>query len=66
MSDTGCLEIQGASLHDEEIIISLFSAPAWRITSQGNNTTYSVISSRRKYYMLYLQEVVLCGGEEDP
>ncbi|HGC3804960.1 TPA: hypothetical protein ACIYI3_005272, partial [Escherichia coli] len=52
--------------HAEEIIISLFSAPAWRITGQGNNTTYSVISSRMKHYMLYLQEVALCGGEEDP
>ncbi len=26
--------------HAEEIIISLFSAPARRITGKGNNTTY--------------------------
>lgn len=52
--------------HAEEIIISLFSAPAWRITGQGNNTTYSVIISQMKHYMLYLQEAALCGGEEDP
>ncbi|ENW5394971.1 hypothetical protein ACFLP9_004977, partial [Escherichia coli] len=31
--------------HAEEIIISLFSAPARRITGQGDDTTYSVISS---------------------
>ncbi|EIG95418.1 hypothetical protein EC970246_B0079 [Escherichia coli 97.0246] len=30
--------------HAEEIIISLFSAPARRITGQGDDTTYSVIS----------------------
>ncbi|ECB0961854.1 hypothetical protein B7N07_17160 [Salmonella enterica subsp. enterica serovar Derby] len=31
--------------HAEEIIISLFSAPARRITGQGDDTTYSVKSS---------------------
>ncbi|MCM5280888.1 hypothetical protein MMS89_33810, partial [Escherichia coli] len=31
--------------HTEEIIISLFSAPARRITGQGDDTTYSVISN---------------------
>ncbi|PBN50530.1 hypothetical protein ABE93_030075 [Escherichia coli] len=31
--------------HDEEIIISRFSAPARRITGQGDDTTYSVKSS---------------------
>nr|AIF79162.1 hypothetical protein [Escherichia coli] len=31
--------------HTEEIIISLFSATARRITGQGDDTTYSVISS---------------------
>nr|AVR61051.1 hypothetical protein [Escherichia coli] len=31
--------------HAEKIIISLFSAPARRITGQGDDTTYSVISS---------------------
>ena len=29
----------------EKIIISLFSAPARRITGQGDDTTYSVMSS---------------------
>ncbi|GCX04067.1 hypothetical protein HmCmsJML099_01013 [Escherichia coli] len=30
---------------EEKIIISLFSAPARRITGQGDGTTYSVINS---------------------
>ncbi|EFO4247417.1 hypothetical protein CAA36_23580 [Escherichia coli] len=31
--------------HAEEITTQRFSAPARRITGQGNNTTYSVMSS---------------------
>ncbi|MHW95506.1 hypothetical protein D9F59_22810 [Escherichia coli] len=31
--------------HAQEIIISLFSAPARRITGQGDGTTYSVKNS---------------------
>ncbi|AUZ94137.1 hypothetical protein BXO92_24655 (plasmid) [Escherichia coli] len=48
--------------HAEEIIISLFSAPARRITGQGDDTTYSVNSSWIQHYMLCLQGVALCGG----
>ena len=48
--------------HTEEIIISLFSAPARRITVQGYYTTYSATGSCMRYYMLCLRDVTLCGG----
>ncbi len=48
--------------HTEEIIISLFSAPARRITVQGYYTTYSATGSCMRYYMLCWRDVTLCGG----
>ena len=38
--------------HAEKIIISLFSAPARRITVQRYNTTYSAMGNCMRHYML--------------
>lgn len=46
----------------EKIIISLFSAPARRITVQRYNTTYSAMGNCMRHYMLCWRDVTLCGG----
>ncbi|AEJ60103.1 hypothetical protein UMNF18_pIncFV46 (plasmid) [Escherichia coli UMNF18] len=52
--------------HAEEIIISLFSAPARRITGQEDDTTYSAISSRVGTTCCDDGRWRCVGGEEDP